>query len=308
MSAQLTIIGRFVQGGLTLQPKKNDDGTPALDKTTHQPINEQFLAIAVPKNDPNFPAYWAAYNAQARASFPQLFDAAGNCTHPRFAWKMQDGDGVDKNGKSVKDKPGFAGNYIFKFNTRYQATCYMKDAHGNMQQIMEPEKLIKCGYQIAVSVGIDGNGVAAAGAGAAVPGLYASPNLVLLVRPDEEILRGPDPNAAFAGINTQMPSSVPAANGLAPPALPSVAVAALPLPAVASVALPLPGAVTVAALPLPGAALPAAGNFPLPSAAVATGPVYQMTASAQGATRDQLNKLGWTDDALLASGHMTQVG
>ena len=196
MSTQLTITGRFVQGGLTLQPKKNDDGTPVLDKQTGKQVEECFIAVAVAKNDPQFPAYWAAYNAQARASFPNLFDANGNCTHPRFAWKMQDGDGIDKNGKSVKDKPGFAGHYVFKFATRYAPRCYLKDSHGNMTILENPEHMIKRGFYIALAITLDGNGVAAAGSGAAVPGLYTSPNLVLFVAPGEEIITGPDPTQA----------------------------------------------------------------------------------------------------------------
>src|SRR5690606_4648248 len=99
MSTQLTITGRFVQGGLTLQPKKDNDGKPVLDKETGQPVQEAFIAVAVAKNDPMLQQYVAAYVAQAKADFPSLFDAQGNMTHPRFAWKWQDGDGIDKNGK-----------------------------------------------------------------------------------------------------------------------------------------------------------------------------------------------------------------
>jgi hypothetical protein len=313
MSAQITITGRFVQGGLTLQPKKDNDGKPVLDKESGKPIEECFLAIAVPKNDPLFPQYWAAYNAQARASFPQLFDAAGNCTHPRFAWKLQDGDGIDKNGKSVKDKPGFAGNYVFKTSSRYAPRCYIKDSHGNMTLLENPAAMIKKGYRIAVSIQIDGNGVAATGSGAAVPGLYASANLVLFVAPDEEIISGPDPSEAFAGVATQMPSAagvpvgvpVGVPSGLTPPALPGAPAGMPSLPGATTAPPALPGAVAAPATPpMPGAAMPTppmpGGAIPLPPAT----PTYTMTASAQGATREQLHALGWTDDALVNAGHM----
>jgi hypothetical protein len=295
---QITITGRFVQGGLKLQPKTDDKGNKVMrkDDPTKQ-VEECFLAVAVAKTDPAFPTYWAAYNAVAKAAFPHLFDAAGTCTHPRFAWKLQDGDGVDKNGKSVKDKPGFAGHWIFKMVTQYAPRCYIKDSHGNLTQLEDPEKLIKRGYRIAVAVALDGNGVGA-DAGSAVPGLYASPNLVLFVAPDEEIVSGPDPNEAFAGVTTAAVPAGSAAPGIGLPGLP--AGPALPPPAAAGPALPPPAAAAA------GPALPGATILPPPAAPA--GPVYQMQPSAQGATREQLLANNWTDEALIAAGHMIRVG
>lgn len=318
MGTQLTINGRWVQGGLALQPKKDNDGKPVLDKESHQPVNEAFIAIAVPKNDPNFNNYWSVFNAVARAAFPSLFDANGNCTHPRFAWKIQDGDGIDKNGKSVKDKPGFAGHWVFKMATRYEPRVYTKDSYGNMTQLSmaDAERLIKRGYRVAVSCSIDGNGVAVGGnSGAAVPGLYVSQNLILFVAPDEEIISGPDPNEAFAGIQSQMPAAGgPAAAGpagLAPPPLPGAgAPPALPgntMPAAPGVAAALPSpAVASPAIgnAMPAPAMPGAG-MPLPPAAAQ--PQFQMQPSAQGATREQLHALGWSDEQLIAAGHMVRV-
>ena len=100
---QLTITGRFVQGGLKLQPKTDEKGNKVMkkDKPTEQ-VEECYIGVAVAKSDPLFASlYWPTYHQVARAAFPGLFDANGNCVHPRFAWKMQDGDGVDKNGKPV---------------------------------------------------------------------------------------------------------------------------------------------------------------------------------------------------------------
>lgn len=313
MRTNLTIIGRFVQGSLTLEKKKDEKGQPALDKDGVQ-IEECFLAVAVAKNDPALPGYYAAYVDAARASFPTLVDAAGNISHPRFAMKIQDGDGVDKNGKSVKDKPGFAGHYVFKMATRYAPRCYVKDAHGNNQLLENPEKLIRKGYRIAVAVGIDGNGVAPGGNGSAVPGLYVSPDLVLLVSPDTEIVSGPDPTQAFAGITSTMPEGTAAPAGLAlpnagltPPALPGIT------PQQPAAGLPgLPGVPAAGGLPpLPGAA-PAAGMPPLPGAGTPpmppSGPVYTMQPSAMGATREAMQALGWTDEAMIAQGHMVKTG
>lgn len=311
---QLTITGRFVQGGLKLMPKTDDKGNKVMKKDAPgEQVQECFIAVAVPKNDPAFAStYWPTYHQVARAAFPSLFDAAGNCVHPRFAWKVQDGDGVDKNGKSVKDKPGFAGHYVFKLVTQFAPRCYIKDSHGNLQQLEDPEKLIKRGFQVAVAITLDGNGVGA-DSGNAVPGLFASPNMVLFVAPGEEIISGPDPNEAFAGINTAAaPAGVPttglsAPGGLAPPALPGApgnAPPSLPgaaVPASPAAGLPAPGNVGLG----PPPAAPGAGLGPPP---VAAGPVFTMQPSAQGATRESLHALGWTDEQLIAQGHMTRVG
>ena len=313
-------VGRLVQGSMTLQLKKDANGQPALDKTSGQPIHECFMALAVRKDDPQLGAFYALFDAQARAGFPHLFPNGGACTHPQFAWKVQDGDGVDAEGKSVAGKPGFAGHYIFKMATRYAPRCFHHGKYDPSQQIQNPDDVIKKGYFIRVSGTIDGNGVQPGTA--AKPGLYVSPNLVELVAFGEEIVSGPDAAAVFggapaisalpAGASTtpMLPAPGAPAGGLMPPPLPGqqpvaahvpVGVPALPVAAPA-----LPTMPAIAAAPgLPVAGLPVAGSMPgLP---VAAAPQYQMTASAQGATREQLHALNWTDEMLLAQGHMVRI-
>ena len=294
MSTQfITPVGRLVQGSMSLQPKKDDKGQPVLDDKG-QPVHECFLAIAVRKDDPGLAAFYGQFTAQARASFPHLFDAQGNCTHPRFAWKIQDGDGTDKNGQSVANKPGFAGHWIFKMATRYAPRCFHHGKYDPSQQIQNPDDVIKRGYYIRVSGSIDGNGVGA-NAGAAVPGLYVSPNLVELVAFGEEIVSGPDASAVFGG--NAITSPLPAGAS----SVPKIAAAAPP-----SNLAPPP------ALPAAPAAMPAAPGLPAAPAAMpappAAGPVFQMQPSAQGASREALLANGWTDDQLIAAGHMIRVG
>ena len=314
MGTQLTIEGRLVQGGVkmhvskdmkTQQPKKDADGNE---------IKECFLAIAVPKMingqaNPQIGQYYGVFDSVARASFPHLFPNGGACTHPRFANKWQDGDGVDNNGKSVADNPGFAGHWVIKCNTRYLPTCYVKNSHGQLEQITgDPTQIIKRGYRVAVGLGIDGNGVAPDN-NQAVPGLFVSPNLVLFVAPDTEIVSGPDPTEAFANVNAQpvgttMPTAGTMPGAAVPGAMPTPGGPAMPgaTPAATS-GPPMPGATPTpsAGPPLPGAT----ASPPLPPAA---GPVFTMTASAQGATREAMHALGWTDDAMIANGHMVRVG
>lgn len=275
----LSPVGRLVQGGMTLRPKIDlNTNKPAVDEQG-KPIMEQFLALAIAKNDPNLPAFYAIFNQEAQAAFPHLF-VNGQCTHPRFAWKIQDGDGIDHNGKSVATKPGFAGHWIFKMQSRYAPKCFHAGKYDPAQQIQNPDDVIKCGYYIRVAGTTSGNGVKPNDP-KAVPGLYMSANLVELVAFGEVIQSGPDAAKAFGAV--PLPASLP--------------------PGAASAPVSAPGPV-LAAPPLPGA--PVAVPLPLP-APVPTGPSYQMTASAMGGTREGLLALGWTDDALLAAGHMIRV-
>lgn len=328
MSTQfISPVGRLVQGGMSLHAKTDMQGKPLLDGNGQQ-VQECFLAIAVPKNDPGLQQFYALFDAQARASFPHLFPNGGACTHPKFAWKIQDGDGIDSNGESVAGKPGHAGHWIFKMATRFAPRCYHYGKYDPSQQIQSPDDVIKKGYYIRVSGTIDGNGVEP-GNKQAVPGLFVSPNMVELVAFGEEIVSGPDASKVFGGaaITTPLPpgaSTTPilptpgagaSPTGLTPPALPGAATVpglappALPGVPGAAPALPSPG---VAAPGLPVAGLPAAGSPPMPGgfptpAIAAPQPQYQMQPSAQGATREQLHGLGWTDEALVAAGHMVRV-
>lgn len=192
--------GRFVQGWFPLKQKKDKDGKPKFDKEG-KPEMQSFIALAVKKDNPELNAFYNLYLAEARASFPQQFDAQGNLLNPNFAMKIQDGDGRDSTGKSVADKPGFAGCYIFKFATMFPPTVYARDSNNNLVQLTDPEKLVKLGYRIRVSGNLAGNDVAPGGT--AKSGLYASPEMVLFVAPDVEIASGGDPNEAFGNLPSQ---------------------------------------------------------------------------------------------------------
>lgn len=108
-------IGRLVQGDVFTMQTKDKAGQPLVVKTganKGQPTQRAFIAIAVPKqlqdtrpgspthgqmvDNWEFAEYYAQLYAEARQSYPQLFTSAdGRCSHPRFAWKFSDGDGVD---------------------------------------------------------------------------------------------------------------------------------------------------------------------------------------------------------------------
>lgn len=269
----LTPKGRLVQGSPVLKPKTDMENKPVL--VDGKPVLECFMALAVPKNDPDWPRFHAELYNKARQSFPHLLDAQGNITHPRFAFKVQDGDGVDSAGKSVKDKPGHAGHWIVKMATRYAPRCYYEGKFDPMQVIQDPENVIKRGYYIRCGVTITGNGVMPNNS-QAVPGLFISPTLVSFMEPGEEIVSGP--NAADVFSKAPAPAYTgPAAPGMVPPPAPGSAP-------------PAPGMTP----PAPPAAAP-----PAPPA-----PQYVMLPAAMGATREALHGAGWTDELLVQHGMM----
>jgi hypothetical protein len=280
-------VGRLVQGSMTLHPKTDMKGKPVLNNDG-SPVEECFLALAIAKTDPNLAAFYALFDAEARASFPHLYPNGGNCVNPKFAMKVQDGDGVDSNGQSVAGKEGFAGHYIFKMSSRYPPRCFHYGKYDPSQQIQNPDEIIKKGYFIRVSGTLNGNGVKPTER-EAVPGLYVSANLVELVQMGQEIVSGPDAGAVFGAAPIDM-SKLPA-GASATPILPGGGGG---LPGLPGTAPTLPGAAPAGLPPAPGA------GIGLPPA----GPVYEMQASAQGATREFLHTQGWTDEQLVQHGYL----
>jgi hypothetical protein len=303
----VTPVGRFVQGSLSLETKKDPGtGQPKMDAKTGLPIQECFIGLAIRKDDPALPAMFAALTATARAEFPHLFDANGNCLRADFAWKFKDGDGVGSDGKPLSTRPGFAGCYVFSCNSRFLPKAFHAGKYDAMQEIQNAKDVVKRGYYIRLSLRISGNGVTPQDR-TQKPGLFLSPNLVSFEAFGEEITSGPDAQATFGAapavgalppgasatpLAGSAPMGVP--QGLPPAALPPMGVPQGLPPA----ALP-PMGVPQGLPPMPGAALP-----PPPAA----GPVYTMTASAMGATREQWKAQGWTDEALVAAGHMVITG
>lgn len=343
----LTPVGRLVQGDPFEAQTKDQQGNPLTIKSgpnAGQPTQRFFIAVAFAKNDPNFGPFYQKMVAQARADWPQWFDAAGNCTHPRFSWKLADGDGVDDNGKPNNTKEGFAGHWVVKFSSSFAPRCFHAGHYQPHEQIQDP-KAIQRGYFVRVAGSMEGNG------NTQKPGLYVNLGMVELAGVGPIISSGPDAGAVFGGAAPVLPAgaqplpmhaaaapaAMPGAPGapLAPAPVAAPAVAGLPqVPATATAAQPAPAATTypsspaVAPAPLavapnpgilagPGAvaggvAAPAVGTPSAPAApgvgAMPAAPSSpQMTAAAGGFTREQYHAKGWTDAQLLADGKMVMV-
>lgn len=299
----LTPVGRIVQGDVFEPQTKDQQGNALTVKSgpnAGQPTQRFFVALAFAKTDPAFAAFYQQLVSTARAAWPQLFDANGNCTHPRFSWKIMDGDGVDDNGKPNNTKEGFAGHWVVKFSSSFPLKAFYAGRYAPQDQIQD-KHAIRRGYFVRIGGTVEGNG------NQQKPGIYVNLNMVELVALGPEIVSGPDAASVFGA----------APVGALPPGA-----QALPAAGAPAGAMPAPAG-SPAAMALPASAPPAAAVAPSPSVAVAPkpaftapplpgvtaappAPVYQMTAKANGATRDQFinSGQGWTDELLRQHGYM----
>jgi len=196
-------VGRLVQGDPFKAQDKNKAGQP-LQTQSGQPRVSYFVAVAFQKTDVAFGQLYQLMVQAARQGFPNLFNAQGQCTHPRFAWKLMDGDGVDDDGKPNANKPGFAGCWVLKLSSGFPPKCFYAGRYAPHEQIQDP-KAIPRGYYVRVAGTIEANG------DASKPGLYVNLSMVELVggEPSMIINSGPDASAVFGGSAPQLPAGVP---------------------------------------------------------------------------------------------------
>lgn len=245
----LTPVGRLVQGDPFEAQTKNMQGQP-LVTMSGQPTQRYFIAVAYRKDDANFGAFYQKLVEVARGSFPNLFNAQGQCSHPRFSWKLMDGDGVDENGKSNATKEGFAGHWVVKFSSSFAPRCFHAGHYQPHEQIQD-KNAIQRGYFVRVAGTIEGND------NAQKPGLYVNLSMVELAGVGPVITSGPDAASIFGG---------------AAPALPQ---GAQPLPMHAGAAPVMPGMPAAPAMPgngYPAAPAPAVPGLPQMPTAVPSMP------------------------------------
>lgn len=305
----LSPIGRLVQGDAWTASDKDQQGNQRVIKTgpnKGQPTVQYFVAVAFPKLDaqgqPNaeFAAFYALLDRVARTDWPALFPTPGApSSHPRFTFKVKDGDGVDTNGKPNRDKPGFAGHWVVSFSSTFAPKVAQETGPGVYAELSNPEQC-KRGWYVKIAGSAKGND------NDQNPGLYLNHSIVQVMARGEEIVGGPDVAAILGGAPASaMPigaiplGASPLAGlggpvGVAAPAAPPVAPAAPAAPVV-----PYTG--YMAAAPVPGAPAPTPPAAP-PAPPVPVGP--QMTAAAQGASYTAMIAIGWTDETLRAHGMM----
>jgi hypothetical protein len=338
----LTPVGRLVQGHPMDKQTKDNQGNLLTIKSgpqAGQPTQKYFCALAFRKDDPAFAAFYAQLAKVARQSFPQQFDAAGNCINPRFSWKLVDGDSTvpDEGGRAPASKEGFPGHWVVRFSSSFPPRCFNAGMYEPHQQIADPN-VIRRGYYGRVSGTIEGN------ANAQKPGLYVNLSMFELSAQGPEIVSGPDAAATFGaspvaalpagamalprpgavpampGMPAAMPGAQPAMPGMpaaggmpampqpvmpgaqpAVPGMPAMPQPVMPNPAFAAGPAAMPG--MPAAMPQPGA-MPAMPGMPAAMPQPPAGPALTPAGVATGYSLAQFQAAGWTEAALRQAGYI----
>lgn len=328
MAEFLSPVGRLVQGDAFTPQEKDQQGNPRVVKTgpnAGQPNPQYYIGVAFAKDNPEFPAFYALMDAEARQAWPQFFPNGGQCTNPKFAWKLIDGDGHDDNGQPWANREGFAGHWIVRFTNGFAPKVHFKGKYGAHEQVTDKSAL-KRGYYVRVGGDVRSNN------NPANPGVYMNFGFVEIFAYGPEILSGPD----FAGMAASSQATyVPPGASAAPLASPSPATAGAPVTPVtmpsgggaplmptagslpagpttstpampgASPSSPMPGAPTPS--PATGYPMPTGGPAPVapaPAPSVPAAPLRQMTEKANGHSYETLIGLGWTDAQLIEQGIM----
>lgn len=296
----LTPVGRLVSGSPFEAQTTDSEGNALVIKSgpnAGQPTQRYFMAIAIPKTDAGFNELYGKMQQVAKQGFPRLFDQAGNCILPTFAFKYEDGDSQIPNQKGTRncDREGYPGNWIVKFQSSFAPKCYTA---GGAAVITDPEA-IKRGYFIRIYGNIVDN------ASQQKPGIILNPNMVELVAYGEVLSSGPDGATIFGGAPaaTLPPGATttppaPAAQIAQPsvpgaPAIPQTPAAIAPAPAIST-----PSPVSA---PPPANVQPAPDFLnPAPPAPVAAPVVELIEYQGQKYTREQLLGFGWTNEQINA--------
>ena len=299
----LTPVGRLVSGDCFEAQTLDSEGKPLVIKSgpnAGQPTQRYFLAIAIPKTDATFNELYGKMMQVAKQGSPRLFNDAGECILPTFAWKYEDGDSQVPNMKGTRncDREGYPGHWIVKMQSSFAPKCYTA---GGASVITDPEA-IKRGYFIRVYGNVVDN------ASQQKPGIILNPNMVELVAYGEVLSSGPDGATIFGGAPAASLPPGASATPLAPTttiAQPSP-VATAPAPAISTPNPVSAPAFVAAAVAQPAAAVPvtAAPDFlnpPTPAAATppppapAAGIVEKFETNGAAYTREQLLGYGWND-------------
>lgn len=295
----LTPVGRIVAGDVFKANTTDAQGRPLTIKTgpnAGQTRTEYYFALAIPKTDPTYNAeVLAKLQATAKAGFPTMFDANGQCVRPDFAWKIVDGDSMvpNQNNTVPSTKEGYPGHWVLSFKGGFAPKVYSK---GGEAVITDPEQ-VKRGYYVRVYGSVAANG------DTQKPGVYLNPSMVELVGYGDEINSGPDGSAVFGG--------APAAN--LPAGASATPLAGTPIAQPAAVAAPQPVAAPAAPQVQPAQdflnpqntpAAPQPVAAPVAPAAAPAAPVAPKTYKVQGAqyTAEQLKAGGWTDEQIATLG------
>lgn len=280
-------VGRLVYGSMTEGSTKKNDGSPRVDKQG-QPATEWGFGVAIPKGaethwngTPWGKQIWDA----AHAAFQQ-----GQTQRPDFSWKIIDGDSTipNRNNKKPCDQEGYKGHWIVRFSSYFAPRTV--DAKG--QSPIDPAS-IKRGYYVQVYADFSDN------APSQTPGMYINHRFVSLQAFGPEIQGGMDASEVGFG-QAALPagaSAVPIGQAQVPASTTPNPPAAAPAPTPTTPDPSVLAAGTTTPPPPPPAAAPAPPPPPSPART-------KQDRMVGGQNYDACIGAGWTDEQLIAAGHM----
>jgi hypothetical protein len=283
-----TPVGRYV-GGNPFKGRTTDKKGKLLVYKDGTPRQSFYVALAIPKTDPNVDIFIQQIKSVAASAFPQLFPG-GQCIKPDFAFKYTDGDSVLPNEDNIRprDRKGWPGCWIFHL-TNSQAPKFF---NGDAFPIAGNPEEIKPGYFIRAYIGIKGNGES--GKSGVYLNLYSIQKIaigeeIIFQSSGEEVFKNSPITALPAGASISpvtMPhnagifaASIPA--GVTPPTIPNI-------PPAHDFLTPKPGMMSApVVLPPP----PPAAPVPPPIKYAVSGSTY---------IAEELKGFGWSDAQIAA--------
>lgn len=236
-----TGVGRIVYGSPGKSIDKTDQKGIKVLKDG-QPVPQWSFGVAFPRDEFQRDI-WPSMSAEVATGFP-------NGVPPQFAYKYKDGDwGIDRNGKPLRDRDGYAGCIVLSVSTEaFAPPIYKLNDRGTYDQI--DGAMVKTGDYIALGLNFVCNVPADR---THTPSLYVNPLAIEFVGYGPAIVGATtvDPNAMFGGARRALP-----------PGASATPVAGSPVASMPGVTAPAP--VQPASGAMPGQPTPMAAPTPVP--------------------------------------------
>ena len=254
MTNVTTPVGRIVWGNPLIAKQRRDDNNKPKVKADGSPDMVYSFGIAITKADAG--PIFQAMQVEAQGIYPSGGIPAD------FAWKYQDGDGLDKKGKPFAQRTGYAGCVVIAVESNFPIKT-VKYVNGSYSDMIEG---VKTGDYVMVNIDIVGHGVKPT-VRMSKPGLYINPKMVRFVGFGDEISNAPNAEDVFGSGEVVLPpgaSAIPTVTSGMPGA-PTVTSGMPGMPGVGPTgAAPqtLPAGMPGAPAGMPGMTTASPGNMP----------------------------------------------
>ena len=192
MTNVTTPVGRIVWGNPLIAKQRRDDNNKPKVKVDGSPDMVYSFGIAIAKTDAG--PIFQAMQVEAQGVYPSGGVPAD------FAWKYQDGDGLDKKGKPFAQRTGYAGCVVIAVESNFPIKT-VKYVNGSYSDMTEG---VKTGDYVMVNIDIVGHGVKPT-VRMSKPGLYINPKMVRFVGFGDEISNAPNAEDVFGSGEVALP-------------------------------------------------------------------------------------------------------